>query len=109
MESNEPLVSPARFRLGMKGLYAIISLVLGVSLICAPGWYQICGFPLGIAGLVLGYLGMKVAATEEPGHSRIGPFGFWTLTGMCKCDCWGGVCPGNREDARRADEGLLDR
>lgn len=57
MEENVP-VSPAPDSSGNAKTFAIISLVLGVITLC--GWFfPICGFPLAIAGLVLGYLGMK--------------------------------------------------
>jgi hypothetical protein len=39
-------------------IMAIISLILGVINLCA--WFlPICGIPISITGLVLGYLGMK--------------------------------------------------
>jgi hypothetical protein len=57
MESNEPL-SPAPAPSGNAKTFAIISLVLGILNLCA-WFFPICGFPLGIAGVVLGYLGMK--------------------------------------------------
>lgn len=57
MESNEPL-TPGPTRSGNERTFAIISLVLGIFNLCA--WlFPICGFPLAIAGVVLGYLGMK--------------------------------------------------
>jgi membrane-bound ClpP family serine protease len=57
MESNEPL-PPTPVSSGNERTFAIISLVLGVLNLCA--WiFPICGFPLGIAGVVLGYLGLK--------------------------------------------------
>ena len=57
MESNEPISSPPASS-GNAKTFAIISLVLGVLNLCA--WiFPICGFPVGIAGVVLGYLGMK--------------------------------------------------
>lgn len=57
MESNEPL-SPQPASSGNAKTFAISSLVIGVLNLCA--WiFPICGFPLGIAGVVLGYLGMK--------------------------------------------------
>ena len=57
MESNEPL-SPTPVSSGNEKTFAIISLVLGILNLCA--WlFPICGFPLAIAGIVLGYLGMK--------------------------------------------------
>ena len=57
MELNEP-VSPQPAPPGNAKTFAIISLVLGILVLCA--WlFPICGFPIAIAGLVLGYLGMK--------------------------------------------------
>ena len=57
MESNEPMSSPPASSGNAKN-FAIISLVLGVLNLCA-WFFPICGFPVGIAGVVLGYLGMK--------------------------------------------------
>lgn len=57
MESNEPL-SPTPASSGNAKTFAIISLVIGVLNLCA-WFFPICGFPLGIAGVILGYLGMK--------------------------------------------------
>lgn len=57
MESNEPIV-PRPAPTGNERTFAIISLVLGILNLCA--WlFPICGFPLAIAGVVLGYLGMR--------------------------------------------------
>lgn len=57
MESNEPL-TPGPAPAGNERTFAIISLILGVVNLCA--WlFPLCGFPLAIAGIVLGYLGMK--------------------------------------------------
>jgi hypothetical protein len=57
MQSNEPLI-PKPASSGNEKTFAIISLVLGVVNLCA--WlFPICGFPLAIAGIVLGYLGMR--------------------------------------------------
>ena len=39
-------------------IMAISSLVIGIINLCA-WFFPICGFPIGIAGMVLGYLGMK--------------------------------------------------
>ena len=56
MESNQP-VSPAPAS-GNERMMAIGSLVLGVINLCA--WFlPICGIPMSIAGIVLGYFGMK--------------------------------------------------
>lgn len=56
-QSNIP-VAPAPADGGNQRIMAIASLVLGVINPCA--WFlPICGVPLGIAGVVLGYLGMK--------------------------------------------------
>lgn len=67
IESNEPLASPPASS-GNEKTFAIISLVLGVLNLCA--WlFPICGFPLGIAGVVFGYLGMK---TPEQKNLAIG-------------------------------------
>ena len=56
MEMNEPL-SPAPSS-GKEKTFAIVSLVLGILNLCA-WFFPICGVPLGIAGLVFGYLGLK--------------------------------------------------
>lgn len=57
MESNEPM-SPQPASSGNEKTFAIISLVLGVLNLCV-WFFPICGFPIGIAGIVLGYLGLK--------------------------------------------------
>lgn len=57
MESNAPL-TPTPSLSGNEKTFAIISLVLGILNLCA-WFFPICGFPLGIAGIVFGYLGMK--------------------------------------------------
>ncbi len=62
MESNQPVFSespaPAPAGGGNAKIMAIASLVLGVINLCA--WFlPICGIPLSIIGLVLGFLGMK--------------------------------------------------
>ncbi|MBL8062991.1 MAG: DUF4190 domain-containing protein [Anaerolineales bacterium] len=57
MESQPITPSPAPAS-GNERIMAIASLVLGVINLCA--WFlPICGVPLSIAGLVLGFLGMK--------------------------------------------------
>lgn len=62
MESNQP-VSPAPAS-GNERMMAIGSLVLGVINLCA--WFlPICGIPMSIAGIVLGYFGMKDAAQKN--------------------------------------------
>ena len=43
---------------GNERIMAIASLVIGVINLCA-WFFPICGVPLGIIGIVLGYLGMK--------------------------------------------------
>ena len=58
--SNEPVeFSPAPSSSGgNEKIMAIASLVLGVINLCA--WFlPICGIPLSLVGLVLGFLGMK--------------------------------------------------
>ena len=57
--SNQPVQNmPAGSGSGNQRIMAIASLVLGVINLCA--WFlPICGIPLSIAGLVLGFLGMK--------------------------------------------------
>lgn len=61
--SNDPVqgTPPQRSSGGLSGnekTMAIASLVIGVINLCA--WFlPICGFPLGIVGIVLGYFGMK--------------------------------------------------
>jgi len=58
MESNEPVMSPAPASGGNERVMAIASLVLGVINLCA-WFFPICGIPISIVGLVLGFLGMK--------------------------------------------------
>lgn len=54
---------------------AISSLVLGIINLCA--WFlPICGFPLSIAGLVLGYFGMR-----EPSQKTLAIIGM-VLSGI---------------------------
>ena len=56
MEANQPVTPPAPAN-DQKGL-AIASLVVGIINLCA--WlFPICGGLLAIAGLVLGYFGLK--------------------------------------------------
>lgn len=56
MESNQP-VSPAPAS-GNERMMAVGSLVLGIINLCA--WFlPICGIPMSIAGIVLGYFGMR--------------------------------------------------
>ncbi|MBL8076479.1 MAG: hypothetical protein JNM55_00840 [Anaerolineales bacterium] len=60
MESNTPVMppSPAPASGGNEKIMAIASLVLGVINLCA--WFlPICGIPLSLIGLVLGFFGMK--------------------------------------------------
>jgi hypothetical protein len=61
MESNTPEFSAppsAPAPSGNQRMMAIASLVLGVINLCA--WFlPICGIPLSITGMVLGFLGMK--------------------------------------------------
>lgn len=56
-ELNAPVQQPSMGG-GNERIMAISSLVLGVINLCA--WFlPICGVPLAIVGLVLGYFGMK--------------------------------------------------
>ncbi|HUG34823.1 MAG TPA: DUF4190 domain-containing protein [Anaerolineales bacterium] len=56
-QSNIPM-SPQPSTGGNERMFAIGSLVIGIINLCA--WFvPICGFPLGLVGVVLGYLGMK--------------------------------------------------
>jgi hypothetical protein len=60
MESNQPVISssPAPMSGGNERIMAIASMVIGVINLCA--WFiPICGIPLSLVGLVLGFLGMK--------------------------------------------------
>ncbi len=59
MESNQPeFSSPSTAPSGNQRVMAISSLVLGVINLCA--WFiPLCGVPLSIIGIVLGFLGMK--------------------------------------------------
>ncbi|MCB9110712.1 MAG: hypothetical protein H6634_05650 [Anaerolineales bacterium] len=50
--------SPAPASGGNARVMSIASLVIGVINLCA-WFFPICGVPLGIVGIVLGYLGMK--------------------------------------------------
>jgi hypothetical protein len=62
MESNEP-VSPAPTS-GNERTMAIASLVLGVINLCA--WFiPLCGAPLSIVGIVLGYFGMRDTSSKN--------------------------------------------
>lgn len=57
MQDNTPMQAPASGS-GNERMMAIASLVLGVINLCA--WFlPICGIPLSLVGLVLGFLGMK--------------------------------------------------
>jgi hypothetical protein len=57
--SNKPAQNmPAKSGSGNEKIMAIASLVLGVINLCA-WFFPICGIPLAIIGLVLGFLGMK--------------------------------------------------
>ncbi len=60
MESNQPQFSssPAPASSGNERIMAIASLVLGVINLCS-WFFPICGIPLSIVGIVLGFLGMK--------------------------------------------------
>jgi len=61
MESNTPefsAPSSAPAPSGNQRMMAIASLVLGVINLCA-WFFPICGIPLSITGIVLGFLGMK--------------------------------------------------
>ena len=54
---NAPMQAPPASS-GNEKIMAIAALVLGIVNLCA--WFiPICGIPLAIAGLVLGFLGMK--------------------------------------------------
>ena len=58
MESQPVSPSPAPASGGNERVMSIASLVIGVINMCA--WFlPICGVPLGIIGIVLGYFGMK--------------------------------------------------
>jgi len=62
--SNEPVQNmPAKSGGGNEKIMAIASLVLGVINLCA-WFFPICGIPLAIIGLVLGFLGMKVPSQK---------------------------------------------
>lgn len=61
MESNQPVYppsSPTPASGGNERIMAIASLVLGILNLCA-WFFPICGIPLALIGLVLGFLGMK--------------------------------------------------
>ena len=60
MESQpySPEPTPPSAPKGNESVYAAVSLMLGVTSLCA--WFiPLCGGPISIAGIVLGYLGMK--------------------------------------------------
>src|SRR5688572_14775110 len=58
MESNQPISPSPAPASGNERMMAIGSLVLGIINLCA--WFlPICGIPMSIAGVVLGYFGMK--------------------------------------------------
>jgi len=56
-QSNMPMEQPTTGS-GNERIMAIASLAIGVINLCA-WFFPICGVPLGIIGIVLGYLGMK--------------------------------------------------
>lgn len=57
-QPNVPLPAPAPSANNNDRMMAIASLVLGVINLCA--WFlPICGLPIGIVGLVLGYFGKR--------------------------------------------------
>lgn len=56
--SNIPLSTPPTSSNSNYRTMAIVSLVLGIINLCA-WFFPICGAPLAIAGLVLGYFGMR--------------------------------------------------
>lgn len=58
MESNDPISPAPSPASGNEKTMAIASLVLGVINLCA--WFiPLCGIPLALVGIVLGYFGMK--------------------------------------------------
>ncbi len=58
MESNQPVSPSPAPASGNERTMAIASLVLGVINLCA--WFiPLCGIPLALVGIVLGYFGMK--------------------------------------------------
>jgi len=58
MPSNTPVMSSPPASGGNERIMAIASLVIGVINLCA--WFiPICGIPLSLVGIVLGFLGMK--------------------------------------------------
>lgn len=64
MESNQPVSPSPAPASGNERMMAIGSLVLGVINLCA--WFlPICGIPMSIAGIVLGYLGMKDVSSKN--------------------------------------------
>ena len=57
-QSFNPEPAPSSTPKGNESVYAAVSLMLGVTSLCA--WFiPLCGGPISIAGIVLGYLGMK--------------------------------------------------
>lgn len=62
-ESNAPMTEGPAKTSGNERIMAIASLVIGVINLCA-WFFPICGVPLGIIGIVLGYLGMKDPAQK---------------------------------------------
>lgn len=64
MESNQPVSPSPAPTSGNERMMAIGSLVLGVINLCA--WFlPICGIPMSIAGIVLGYFGMKDVSSKN--------------------------------------------
>jgi membrane-bound ClpP family serine protease len=73
---NDPLNSGG----GNARIMAIASLVLGVINLCA--WFlPICGIPLSIVGLVLGFLGMKSPSQKTLAIIGLALCGFGLLLG----------------------------
>ena len=78
--SNAPMQASSTGGSGNEKIMAIASLVLGVINLCA--WFlPICGIPLSIVGLVLGFLGMKDESQKTLAIIGMALCGFGLLLG----------------------------
>ncbi len=77
--SNAPIQNgPAGASGGNEKIMAIASLVIGVINLCA--WFlPICGIPLALVGIVLGFLGMKDESQKMLAIAGIGLSAFSLL------------------------------
>ncbi len=82
-----PSNTPIQTSNGNQKMMAIGSLVLGIINLCA--WFlPICGIPLSIGGLVLGYFGMKDPSQKTIAIIGMALCGIGLLAG-CVNGAWG--------------------